>query len=116
MTGTAHMLPIAGNPLREEAAACEVSCRRLIRPATAAADDSDYARCLDRCPGATAIDGESCPDPPLPGVICEKTYKPNAGGIVGGTVAVASGVTAALLIAAIASLPVWVIVIVIVAH
>jgi hypothetical protein len=76
----------------------------------------DYAECLDRCPGASAIDGASCPDPPVPDEVCVKTYKANPGGIAGGTVAVASGVTVVLLIAALGSLPVWVLIALIVAH
>ena len=122
-TGTAHRLPIASNPLRREASHCEVACRSLIRPATSVAcsesfscnearppappDESEYARCLDGCPGATAIDGASCPDPAEEGVVCVKTYKANVGGIVGGTAAVVGGAVAIAGIALAASLPAW---------
>jgi len=122
-TGTAHRLPIASNPLRGEASHCEVACRSLIRPARPVAcsesfscnearapgppDDSDYARCLDGCPGATAIDGASCPDPPEEGVVCVKTYKANVGGIVGGTAAALGGAVAVAGIALVVSLPAW---------
>lgn len=135
VTGTAHQLTLAGNPLREQASACEVACRRQLRPASPASplpcqdaftcgearpsvppDDGDYARCLDSCPGATVIDGASCPDPPREGVICVKTNKANPGAIAGGTVAVASGVAAVTVIVAVASLPVWLLIILIVIH
>jgi hypothetical protein len=107
-TGTAHRLPLAGNPLGDQARACESACRRLIRPVSAPTtcgnvfscdegrplappDDGDYGRCLDSCPGATAVDGASCPDPPEEGVVCVKTYRANAAGIAAGSVAGASG-------------------------
>jgi hypothetical protein len=130
-TGTAHRLPLAGNPLRAQASACEAACRRQLRSAgapcrdtiaceedrpAAPPDESSYARCLDSCPGATAIDGASCQVPPEEGVICVETSRANPGGIAGGTVAVASGVTVVLVIAAIASLPLWVLVIAIAVH
>jgi len=123
-TGTAHRLPIASNPLRAQARHCEAACRSLLRPAKpvscsesfscnetpppTAPDESEYARCLDGCPGATAIDGASCPDPPEEGVVCVKTYKANVGGIVGGTAAVVGGATAVAAIALVVSLPAWV--------
>ncbi len=108
VTGTAHMLPVAGNPLRAQAEACELTCQKLLGPtpkstlcqqqrmggetscAPTPPDRDSYASCLDSCPGARSIDAASCPDPPLPGVICEKTYRANLGGIIGGTVAVAA--------------------------
>jgi hypothetical protein len=73
-----------------------------------APDESEYARCLDGCPGATAIDGASCPDPPEEGEVCVKTYKANVGGIAGGTAAVVGGATAVAALALVASLPAWV--------
>jgi hypothetical protein len=102
-TSTAHRVALTGNPLREQAIACEATCR------TRQPDQGDYARCLDTCPGASAIDDASCPQPPTPDVICVKTYKPNPGGIAGGTIAVITGATAVLAVAALASLPAWVV-------
>jgi len=122
VTGTAHMLPVAGNPLRAEAEACERACHKLLEPPPKqimcgsvvepgtgctlqpSADRSGYARCLDGCPGARVLDGSSCPDPPLPGVACEETHKANAGGIIGGTVAVGALVLVVTVIVAFAGL------------
>lgn len=103
-TVTAHRLPIASNPLRKEASRCEVSCRRFIHPGpaplscadsygcnesrSAPPDKSEYGRCLNSCPGATAIDGGSCPEVPEEGVVCVKTSRPNVGTIVGVSVAI----------------------------
>ena len=117
------MLPIAGNPLQAQAQACELACHRLLVPQPVPADcdcpvgprancmqafagRNDYARCLDTCPGARAVDGSSCPDPPLPGLVCEETSRANAGGIIGGTVAVGAIVLLLVVVVAIASVPV----------
>src|SRR4051794_20907225 len=123
VTSTAHMLPVAGNPLQAQAQACELACHRLLVPPPKPADcersaglrtnciqaypdRSGYARCLDTCPGARAIDGSSCPDPPLPGVACEETHRANAGGIIGGAVGVGAITLLLVVVVAIASLPV----------
>jgi hypothetical protein len=122
VTGTAHMLPVAGNPLRAQAEACELKCHELLGPPTRTtcpdalgatvhcappAEDRDrYAHCIDSCPGARAVDGDSCPEPPLAGVICENTYRANVGGIIGGTVAVVAIVLLVGVIAVIASSPI----------
>jgi hypothetical protein len=111
VTSTAHRLRLDGNPLRQQAEACEARCGRLAEP-----DGDGYARCLDSCPGATAVDGASCPDPPVPDEVCVTSSKANPGGIAGGTVAVASGVTVVLVVVGLASLPVWVLVLLIAAH
>ncbi len=122
VTGTAHMLPLAGNPLRAQAEACELACHKLLVPPPKpvacgsemaprtsclepSPDRSGYARCLDGCPGARALDGSSCPDPPLPGLVCEETSRANAGGIIGGTIAVGAIVLLVGVVVAIASLP-----------
>jgi hypothetical protein len=118
VTGTAHMLPVAGNPLRAQAEACELACHQKLGPPTSTAcvgamrasddcsqtsqDRDSYARCLDSCPGARAIDGNSCPDPPLPGGICEMTSRANVGGMIGGTVAVVAVLALVLLLHAVA--------------
>ena len=81
-TTTAHRLVLIDNPLRQQAVACEAKCR-----ADSAAGSDPYAACLDNCPGARAVDGAACPQPD-PGAVCVETTKANAGGIVGGTVAV----------------------------
>jgi hypothetical protein len=118
VTTTAHRLQLAGNPLAAQAESCELACRARLPPAPAnpcrkfvgepedcrtpvVVDRTEYARCLDGCPGATAIDGASCPDKPQPGVVCAETSKANAGGIAGGVVAT---VAIVLAIAAIALL------------
>ena len=105
VTSTAHRLPLVNNPARAEAVACEARCRALLvaHPLACTREDTElevrcvkdeyvdrdpYARCLDGCPGATAIDGANCPDPPQPGVVCEGTVKANPGGIIGGAVGV----------------------------
>src|SRR5579862_962012 len=105
VTSTAHRLPLVNNPARAEALACEARCRALLvaPPMACTREDTElegrcvkdesvdrdpYAKCLDGCPGATAIDGDRCPEPPQPGVVCEGTVKANPGGIVGGAVGV----------------------------
>lgn len=121
VTGTAHRLPLAGNPLAQQAVSCEAACRRQLKPVSTQKcvddpplygdcspggepDRSGYAACLDNCPGAMVTDGASCPDPPIPGLICEKTYKANPGGIAGGVAATAGiGLTIAV-IASVAAL------------
>jgi hypothetical protein len=50
--------------------------------------EDDYARCLDTCPGSRSKDDASCPDPPIPGVICAETSHASRGGIAGTVVAV----------------------------
>lgn len=120
VTGTAHRLPLAGNPLREQAMACEADCRSHLKVSSSHGkyresltetesrpppDRSAYAVCLDGCPGATAVDGASCPDLPTTDVICEKTYKANPGGIAGGAVAVSAVGALVVVLAAIATLP-----------
>jgi hypothetical protein len=125
-TVTAHRLPIASNPLREEASRCEVSCRRFIRPGSAPLscadsygcnqarparpDQSEYGRCLDSCPGATAIDGDSCPDVPEEGVVCVKTSKPSVGTIVGVSVAIGYVVVGTIVVGALFGPPAWLLV------
>jgi hypothetical protein len=95
VTTTAHSLPIASNPLRAEAETCELRCRSLIVPASGCGagadlqarcspsaryvDRSSYAACLDACPGAAAVEGQSCPMSPAPGVVCAETHKANKG-------------------------------------
>jgi hypothetical protein len=118
-TTTAHRVRLDGNPLRAEAEACERRCAGLLVPVRASCDPSPddlgracqpydivdrapYATCLDSCPGATAIDGASCPDPAADG-FCAETRKANPGAIVGGTVAAATVVTAIAFIGAIFS-------------
>jgi hypothetical protein len=122
VTGTAHMLPLAGNPQRAQAEACELACHKLLAPPTeqvacgsemvprpgcleSSPDRSDYARCLDGCPGARAVDGSSCPDPPLPGLVCEETSRANTGAIIGGTIVVGAILLLVGVVVAIASLP-----------
>jgi hypothetical protein len=116
VTSTAHRLPIVNNPLRAEAEDCEARCHALLRPVSACGPGTDleapcdpaaryvdrdpYAKCLDSCPGATAIDGASCSDHPSPDDVCEQTHKANAGGIAGGVVAVAAIVGSILLVSA----------------
>ena len=125
VTGTAHRLPLAGNPLAQQAASCEATCRLKLEPVSTQkclsysgsynpADDncsfhpepdrSAYAACLDNCPGAMVTDGASCPDPPIPGMICEKTYKANPGGIAGGVAATAGIGLTIVVVASVAAL------------
>jgi hypothetical protein len=98
VTTTAHQLVLTDNPLRERAIACEQQCEKLRAPVRSACEqtlghegctvprgsEAEYAECLDNCPGARAKDGASCPDPPVPGVICVETTRANAGAIAGG--------------------------------
>ena len=91
---TAHKVALAGNPLRKEAIACEVGCRPYLPAAQPAVncrrsadsmweycppvqepDLGPYAACLDHCPGATSIQGDTCPDPPHPDLICATTSR-----------------------------------------
>jgi hypothetical protein len=118
-TTTAHRLPLASNPLRDEAETCERHCRSLLVPVSVCGpgeavetpcdsaaryvDRDRYAACLDSCPGATAVDGASCPAPPAPGAVCEETRKANAGGIAGGVIAAAAIVISIVLVSAISS-------------
>ena len=127
VTTTAHSLLLTGNPLRDQAIACEQSCQKLRAPVQAPCDqmtghvgctvpragsEQDYASCLDNCPGARATDGSSCPDPPESGVICVETSRANAGAIAGGV-----GATAGLvLIIVILSSPFLLLAILIAAH
>jgi hypothetical protein len=97
-TTTAHRLPIASGPLRAEAETCEQRCRSLLVPPASVCgagmngqtrcaryvDRGPYAACLDSCPGGTAADGQSCPQPPAPGVVCAETHKANRGGLAAG--------------------------------
>lgn len=105
-TTTAHRLVVIDNPLRDQALACEASCRQAAtwssdcsrsggRPCQGTGvDPGKYATCLDGCPGARATDGGSCPTPD-PGAFCVETSKANAGGIIGGVLA---GVAVTLLV------------------
>ena len=113
-TTTAHRLPLSSNPLRAEAEACERRCRSLLVPVSACwpgttlespcdstaryVDREPYAVCLDSCPGASAVDGTSCPASAGAGVLCEETSKANPGGVAGGVVA-AVGIVLGLLVA-----------------
>jgi hypothetical protein len=104
VTTTAHRLVLAGNPLREQAIACEKKCQPLREPVRepceqafggehctqSAGSPGDYAACLDNCPGVRVKDDDSCPDPPGPDVICVETTSANAGAIVGGLGATAT--------------------------
>jgi hypothetical protein len=115
MTITAHRLPLSGNPLRAEAEACERRCRSLLVETSACGpgttletscdataryvDREPYAVCLDSCPGASAVDGTSCPASAGPGVLCEETSKANSGGIAGGVVATI-GIVLGIIVAA----------------
>jgi len=119
VTSTAHRLPIASNPLRAEAETCEQRCRSLLvpvsvcgagmdletpcDPAARYVDRDPYAQCLDSCPGATAVDGASCPRPPAAGVVCEETRKANAGGVAGGAIAAVAIVVSIILVSAVSS-------------
>lgn len=108
VTTTAHQLVLIDNPLRDQAIACEQQCAKLRAPAQQPCEqimghegctvprggsEADYAECLDNCPGARAKDGASCPDPPVPGVICVETNRANKGAIAGGV-----GASAALVL------------------
>lgn len=72
-TTTAHRLPFADNPLREQALACEAKCRPLATPSSSGRDQ--YAACIDGCPGAVVTNATICPAPPVPGVICVETQR-----------------------------------------
>ncbi|HMF43451.1 MAG TPA: hypothetical protein VKQ32_22415 [Polyangia bacterium] len=98
-TTTAHRLVLIDNPLRDQAIACEASCRQAAtwkrddcspfggeQCHATGVDPHKYATCLDNCPGARATDGGSCPTPD-PGAVCVETNKANAGGIIGGVLA-----------------------------
>jgi hypothetical protein len=115
VTTTAHQLVLTDNPLREQAIACEKKCQALRAPDRSTCQDEpdhhtgctvprgsddDYAECLDTCPGSRAKDGASCPDPPVPGVICIETTRANKGAIAGG---VGAGATIAVTIALLSS-------------
>jgi hypothetical protein len=124
VTSTAHKLPLAENPLREHAVACEAACHHLLPPAPPPlapchdiftcdedrgprVDARAYARCIDACPGVRVIDDDACPDPPIDGLVCVSTEKANLGGIAGGVVA---GVSALLVVSALlafAARPSW---------
>src|SRR6185369_15626715 len=87
---TAHRLSLDGNPLRAKAEMFEADCHAELDrwPPNRLA----YARCLDSCPGATAIDGGSCANQPATSdAFCEETTRPNPSGIAGGTVAAVVG-------------------------
>src|ERR1044071_2148311 len=84
---TAHQLQLKGHPMAEDAAACNARCRESAEP---------FAPCLDRCPGAVAIDDTSCPAPPSPALACTNTYRPNL-------VAIAAAAAVALFVIAIAA-------------
>ena len=116
------MLPLAGNPQRAQAEACELACHKLLVPPLGpvacgsemvpragclepSSDRSGYARCLDGCPGARAVDGSSCPEPPLPGLVCEETSRANADRIIGGVIVVGALLLLVGAVVAIASLP-----------
>ena len=108
VTTTAHRLVLIDNPLRDQAIACEASCRQRAtvksdctpfggEPCSGKVDPGKYGDCLDTCPGTRATDGTSCPTPD-PGAVCVETSKANAGGIIGGVIA---GVAVTLLVAVI---------------
>jgi len=83
---TAHRLSLDNNPLRQKAEMCEADCHAELDrwPPNRLA----YARCLDSCPGATAIDGGSCADQPATSdAFCEETTRPNPSSIAAGTIA-----------------------------
>jgi hypothetical protein len=124
VTSTAHMLPVAGNSLPQQAEACELACHSLLVPPPASPncgsmvapgtsceppppDRSAYARCLDGCPGARAVDGSSCPDPPRTGLVCAETHRRNTVGIIGGAVALGAAVLLVVLVS-ILSMPIGV--------
>ena len=75
-TTTAHRLPFADNPLREQALACEAKCRPLATPSSSGRDQ--YAGCIDGCPGAVVTNATICPAP-VPGVICVETQRSRSG-------------------------------------
>jgi len=77
-TTTAHRLPFADNPRREQALACEAQCRPLA--ARGLSGHKQYAECIDRCPGAVATESD-CPAP-VPGVICVETHAGNFWGLL----------------------------------
>ena len=76
-TTTAHRLPFADNPLREQALACEAKCRSLATPSSSGRDQ--YAACIDGCPGAVVTNATICPVPPVPDVICVVTQRSRGG-------------------------------------
>jgi len=77
-TTTAHRLPFADNPLREQALACEAGCRPLATPNSS--NWEQYAACIDGCPGAVVTNATTCPVPPVPGVTCFETHRSRGGG------------------------------------
>jgi hypothetical protein len=87
VTTTAHRLVLVDHPMREQAITCEAKCRPL--------GASDYATCLDNCPGARAKEGSRCTEPPRPDVICVETTKTSDGGI-GGAIFAAAGTALAI--------------------
>ena len=124
VTSTAHKLPLAGNPLREYAVACEAACNHLLPPAPPPpapchdiftcdedrgprVDARAYAQCIDACPGVRVIDDDACPNPPIDGLVCVSTEKANPGGIAGGVVAGVSALLVAGAMIAYAARPSW---------
>jgi hypothetical protein len=123
VTSTAHKLPLAGNPLRDYAVACEAACHHLLPPAPPPAPCHDnvftcddrgrrvdaraYAQCIDACPGVRVLDDDACPNPPIDGLVCVSTDKANVGGIAGGVVAVVSALLVAGTLMAFAARPSW---------
>jgi hypothetical protein len=119
-TTRAHQLVLSGNPLRDQAIACERECRWLQVPAGkpceqtfagASCREPDakdrYAECLDTCPGAGFKDGGSCPRPAAPGVICVETTQANPGPLAGGVLGVGGVVAGILITSAIVTSPWW---------
>ena len=118
---TTHKLVLTGNPLRDQAIACEKECRWFRMPAarrceqqtfgsescTQFQSEDEYAQCLDTCPGALAIDGGSCPSPAQSGVICVETARANRAAIGGGVFGVGGTVAGVVIVSAIASCPLW---------
>src|SRR5262245_20725621 len=109
VTTTAHKLVLNDNPLREQAITCERECRWFgghghgceqtpgHEGCTVDRGESQYAACLDTCPGAAAIDDGACPSPAEPGIICVETARANKGAIAGGALGVGGIAGTALL-------------------
>jgi hypothetical protein len=65
-TTTTHRVPLAGNPLEQDALACVEQCR-VRRPLAA------YAACLDGCPGARSLVNDSCAKESAEVAVCVET-------------------------------------------
>jgi hypothetical protein len=119
VTTTAHKLVLTDNPLRDQAIACEKECRWFGRPAhgceqtpghegcTVGRGESEYAACLDTCPGAVAVDDGACPAPAARDVICVETARANRAAIGGGALGVGGIAGTVLIVSAIATTPWW---------